>query len=171
MKKKLKGRLAMETDKFPKYSEMEFVSTDAFPMDESRAYANLGKGIRSVEFARIIDDKLFFVEAKSTIAHPDNSPELFDAEIFKISEKFIHSLNLLSAIEFGVVEEAMPAVFRAMEITSLVFCVVVRNHQPDWCRGVKRRLEEVLPLYIRKIWKPTLCVINYETAKKQQLAV
>jgi hypothetical protein len=161
----------MEKDKFPRYSGMDFVSTDAFPLEEAQAYTNLGKRIRSVEFVRIVEDKLFFVEAKTTIAHPDNSPESYEAEIGNISEKFVHSLSLLSAIEFGIVEEAMPEVFETLDIASLVFCVVVRNHEPEWCRRIKRRLEEVLPLYIRKIWQPTLYVMNYETAKRYHLAV
>ena len=66
----------MAEDKFPHFSSMEFISDDAYPIEDSWAYISLSdKGIRSVEFVRIINDKLLFIEARASIAHPDNSPE------------------------------------------------------------------------------------------------
>jgi len=40
----------METDRFPRYSGMEFVPDDAYPIEDSEAYSILGSGVRSVEY-------------------------------------------------------------------------------------------------------------------------
>ena len=160
----------MAEGKFPHFSNMEFIPDDAYPIETSGAYINLSdKGIRSVEFVRIINDRLLFVEAKASTAHPDSSPEPYSKQINEINEKFIHSLNLLSSIKVGITEESLPDSFHAERKLSLEFVLVIRNHEPEWCRRVKATLQQLLPEYLVKIWRPEVIVINYEKAKEYDL--
>jgi len=160
----------MKTDKFPIYSNMEFISVDAYLIEDSPVYEKLrDNGIRSVEFVRIKDNKMLFIEAKTTLANPDSSPNPYKKEIEEIYEKFIHSLSLLSAIEVGVIKEILPSAFNAHNKLSLIFILVIRNHRGEWCRPIKREIEQRLPIELKKIWQPTVLVINYEMAKKLQL--
>lgn len=163
----------MEKDNFPKFSGMQFIADDAFPIEDSEAYkkAKRGNGLRSVEFVRVMGGNLVFIEARSTVAHPDNSPEAYKKEVAEICEKFIHSLNLLSAIRIGIVEEMLPDAFSDGHRLCLFFTVVIRNHEDSWCRPIKRQLENLLPGYIKQIWQPKIFVINYEIAKQMQIAV
>jgi len=160
----------MVEDKFPHFSNMEFIPDDAYPIEDCGAYINLkNKGIRSVEFIRIINDRLIFIEAKESVAHPDNSPEPYNKQINEIYEKFVHSLNLLSSIKIGIIEESLPASFNSKRKLSLEFVLVVREHKPEWCRRVRATLNQLLPEYLVKIWRPEIIVINYEKAKEYEL--
>jgi hypothetical protein len=159
----------MGEDKFPRFSDMDFIPESTYAIEESRAFASVGNNVRTVEFVRMKDDKLLFVEARKTIANPDNSPEPYKREVYEICEKFIHSLNLFAAVEIGIIEDTVPEAFHSCNIVSLMFVLVVRNHKPKWCRPIKRELEQQLPAYLKKIWRPTVYVINYETAKKLEL--
>ena len=127
------------------------------------------KGIRSVEFVRIKDDKLLFIEARASVAHPDDSPEPFSKQVNEIYEKFLHSLNLFSSIKVGIIDESLPTPFNSESKLSLVFVLVIRDHKPDWCRKVKAELNQCLPKHLVKIWRPEVMVINYEKARKYDL--
>ena len=57
------------------------------------AYTHLGEGIKVVEFVyKQNDDKLFFVEAKSSSPKPSGAE--FKKYIEDISKKFVHSFDL-----------------------------------------------------------------------------
>jgi hypothetical protein len=159
----------MGTDKFPHYSGMDFVPDNTFVIEDVPARLACDEHIRSVEFIRRKDKNIIFIEAKSSFANPANSPAPYRAEANEICEKFIHSLSLLSAIKVGVVDEALPEQFDYSGKVSLMFILVVRDHKSEWCRPIKRALEQLLPVYIRKIWKPSVYVINSATAKKRNL--
>ncbi|GHV78768.1 hypothetical protein AGMMS49944_05590 [Spirochaetia bacterium] len=160
----------MVLDKFPRYSGMNFIPDNAYVIEESPARLACGGGIRSVEFIRRENMHLLFIEAKTTIAHPVNSPQPYENEIDEICEKFIHSLNLLSAVHIGVVADKLPECFEELEKVSLLFILVVRNHEQKWCRPIKRSIEQSLPVYFKKIWQPTIYVINHESAIKHCIA-
>ena len=157
----------------PNQSGMDFIADNAFHIEESGLYKNAGNGIRSVEFVRVKEDRLLFVEAKTTFPNSDNPSEenkaRFQEEIAEVCEKFIHSLNLLSSVEIGVVEGDYSDGFDIPENVLLVFMLVVKNHEFKWCKPIKGKLEAELPYYLKKIWKPTVYVINQSTALKQGL--
>ncbi|MDR1539555.1 MAG: hypothetical protein LBU32_16455 [Clostridiales bacterium] len=159
----------MGTDKFPHYSGMDFVPDNAFVIEDAPVRLTCGEHIRSVEFIRRKGTDLIFIEAKSSFANPASSPAPYRTEVSEICEKFIHSLNILSAIKVGAVDEALPAQFDYSGKASLMFILVVRDHKAQWCRPIKRELEQLLPVHIKKIWKPSVYVINSETARKQNL--
>ena len=154
-------------------SGMDFVADNAFHIETSQLYLNLGAGIKSVEFLRVIDNKLLFVEAKTTFPNPNNPSAdnlvRFHSEIDDICDKFIHSLNLLSSVEVGVAESVTDKEFALPGKVSLEFCLVIRNHEPEWCKDVEKAFMAAFPLYLKKIWKPTVYVINQEIATKWHL--
>jgi hypothetical protein len=161
----------MAADKFPCYSGMNFVSDNAYVIEDSPSRLVCGEGIRSVEFIRSMDKSLLFIEAKTTIANPMNSPEPYRKEINSLCEKFIHSLNMLLAVKVGVIQDSLPVGFFESNEITLKFVLVVRNHKSEWCRSVKRSIEQGLPEYLKKIWKPQVYVINNDTAVAHNITI
>lgn len=95
----------------------------------------------------------------------------FQNEIDEVCEKFIHSLNLLSSIKIGVNEEVFDDDFNLSDRYSLLFILVIKNHEIGWCKEVKRKLITSLPSYLKLIWKPEIYVINHKMALKRNLAM
>ena len=156
-------------------SDMNFIADNTFHIEKSNLYTDLGSGIKSVEFVRAKDNKLLFVEAKTTFPNPNNPSEenlkRFYSAIEEINDKFIHSLNLFSSVKVGVAENVFPTDFILPERFPLLFILVIKNHKPEWCRKIKLKIETSFPSYLKKIWKPTVYVINYEDAIKRNLAI
>jgi hypothetical protein len=163
MKKNWKGGLLVADTIIE--SVMEFISENAYHIEKSQAYQHLGASVRTVEFIRRKDSNLLFVEAKTTFPNPEN-PKRFEEEIDIICDKYIHSLNLFSSIKVGITDDVLPDIFSLLERQTLVFILVVRDHQPDWCRFIKNKISENFPPYIKKIWKPEIKVYNMDLAKK-----
>ena len=156
-------------------SGMDFIADNTFYIEASKVYANVGGGIKSVEFIRAKENKLLFVEAKTSFPNPDN-PSLgnytkFQEEINDICDKFIHSLNLYSSLKIGVNKEVFAYDFAPPEAISLVFILVIKNHEPSWCRKIKPKFISALPSYFKQIWKPEVYVINHKSAIQQNLSI
>jgi len=157
-------------------SDMEFVSENAFHIEQSQAYESIKQyGIDSVEFVRIKDHELLFIEAKASFPNPNNPDATnlarFDEEIGEIREKFIDSLELYSYILSGIAHEDLPDDFTPDKQMPLVFMLVIKDHKIEWCSPVQRALTGVIPKHIKKICKPEVRVINHEEAITQQLAI
>jgi len=156
-------------------SGMNFVADNAFHIEKSLLYTNLGDGVRSVEFVRGKANNLLFIEAKTTFPSPDNpSTEnfvKFQTQIDEICDKFIHSLNLFSSVKIGVAEDELSNDLILPEKISLVFILVIKNHEFKWCKPIREKLMTTLPLYLKKIWKPEIYVINKDVAAKYSLTV
>ena len=156
-------------------SGMDFIADNTFHIENSSIYVNIGKGIKSVEFIRAKEDKLLFVEAKTTFPNPDNPSaenyKRFQEEINNICDKFIHSLNIYASIKIGVNDEVFAADFAPPETISIVFILVIKNHKTSWCRKITPKIISMLPPYFKKIWKPEVYVFNHETAIKQNLTI
>ena len=154
-------------------SGMNFVATNAFHIEESDLYKSLSEGIRSVEFLRVKNEKLLFIEAKKSFPNPNNPDasniKNFQLELDEVCEKFIHSLNLFSSIKLGVSDNIFENNFILPEKVTLEFVLVIKNHELKWCKQVHSKLMTNMPKYIIKIWKPNVYVINYENAKKWRL--
>ena len=162
-------------DSVIKESGMDFIAENTFHIEKSELYRNLGESVRSVEFVRVKDDKLLFVEAKITFPNPNNpSVENFakyQAEIDEICDKFIHSLNLFSSVKVGVAKNAFTGDFVLPEKVTLMFILVIKEHELIWCKRIKETLMDALPLYLKRIWDPTVWVINQEVAAKYNLVI
>ena len=175
----------MQIDKFPEYSGMRFVVDNAYPIEDSQVCQTLStSGIRSVELIRCKSDKLLFVEAKSSFPNPGNiktnpdkknktGSELFKERVDEICDKFTHSLNLYSAIDVGVIEEILPEEFNPPERVSLVFVLVINDFEQSWCPPIEKAIKSQLndSFCMANIWKPTVYVINHETARRRKIIV
>ena len=154
-------------------SGMDFITENAFYIEKSELYTNLGDGVKSIEFVRIKDSKLLFVEAKTTFPNPNN-PNManlarYQSEIEDIRDKFIHSLNLLSSVEVGVAKKELGEDFALPKKVMLEFYLVIKKHESEWCKDIEKTLMAVFPPYFKKIWKPVIYVINQETAIKRDI--
>jgi hypothetical protein len=131
------------------------------------------QSLRSVEFVRAKGDKLLFVEARSSFANPNNidagNYAKFQSEVEKICEKFLHSLNMYASVEVGAAKVLFPDRFQPPTTVKLTFVLVVKDHEHGWCTPISESLVEALPIYLKKIWRPAVYVINQETAKKWHL--
>ena len=156
-------------------SDMIFIPDNTFHIEDSSLYKSLGEGIKSVEFVRIKDRDLMFVEARKSFPNPENidaeNLTKFHTQIDEISEKFLHSLNLLSSVEVGVANGNYPDDFILPDKLSLVFVFVIKDHETKWCRFIRLKLLENLPTYLKTIWRPEVFVINHQTAVNRKLAV
>ena len=156
-------------------SEMDFISDNAFYIEKSKLYTDIGKRIRSVEFVRVVNDKLLFVEARKSFPNPENTDDgnldKYNTQIEEICEKFVHSLNMLSSVEVGVARNGFTGDFSLQKKLSLVFVFVIKNHQTRWCRSIRKKFIDTLPDYLVTIWEPIVYVINHNTAIKHGLAV
>ena len=156
-------------------SDMNFFPDNTFHIEDSSLYKSLGEGVKSVEFIRVMEGSLLFIEARKTFPNPGNpdteNRTKFHMQIDEISEKFLHSLNLLSSVEVGVANGNYPDGFVLPDKLSIVFVFVIKNHETKWCRPIRQKLIETLPVYLKTIWKPKVFVINHQTATKRRLAV
>jgi len=156
-------------------SDMNFISENTFQIEKSEVYSSLEDGVKTVEYIRAIGDNLLFVEAKTTFPNPNNPGEgaldRFHSEVDAICEKFVHSLNLFSAVEVGVLHDVGAVDMVLPERASLAFFLVIKNHEEAWCKPIEVKLIACLPSYLKKIWKPNVHVINHQTAIKQNLAI
>jgi len=165
-------------------SNMDFIADNTFYIEKSPIYTDLGKSVKSVEFIRSKGAKLFFIEAKSSFPDPNNpnpnpqkenktGKELFKEEVIEICDKFVHSLNLYSAVDVGVIGNGFPTEFDPSPKVSLVFLLVIKGFQKSWCDVVERAIANKLreSVCIDKIWKPEISVINHEEAIMRKLSV
>jgi hypothetical protein len=159
------------TEIIPNVSGMNFIAVNAFHIEKSPQYAVVGENVRSVEFVRVMNNKLIFVEAKTTFANPENNDNQYKEEIDEICEKFIHSLNLYSSIVVGITDESFPNDFKPENKMSLVFIVVIKSHKSEWCRPIKMKIMSLLPSHLTAIWKPTVYVVNHQTAINKKISV
>ncbi|MDR0730458.1 MAG: hypothetical protein LBF63_02245 [Treponema sp.] len=151
-------------------SGMEFIANNVFRIEKSQALLDAGEGIKSVEFIRMVNDKLMFLEAKTTFPNPEKTDvNRFDEEVNDICKKFIHSIALYSSIVLGVHYEELPCAFVAESKKTIWFILVICNHELAWCRYIQTKIRSSLPDYLQKIWNPQVFVINKKSAMKYNL--
>jgi hypothetical protein len=158
-------------------SGMSFILDNAFRIEDSETYKALKReGVKTVEFVRALSgERLAFVEAKKSFANPDNplpgNLAKFESEAGEICEKFLHSLNLLASIKIGVHRETLPEIARNDTTMSLIFVLVVKDHDSKGCKMIETKIKKLLPSYLKTIWKPEICVVNHQRAVTLNLAV
>jgi len=153
-------------------SDMVFIADNAFHIEKSPEYTNLGNGVKSVEFVRVMNNNLLFIEARKTFPNPYSSKEnreRFKSQLSDICDKFVHSLNLFAAIKVGVTGYPTQRDFSLPERVSLFFVLVIKNHEPSWCKKIEPTLRAALPRHLMKIWRPKIYVVNQATAGKRGL--
>jgi hypothetical protein len=162
----------MAIDKFPIFSDMEFVPSDAFPIEDSPTRNRLVESNVIVDFVRQLGRELIFVEAKSSFPNPANreTSERFDEEVAAICEKFTVSLKLFAAAKVGVTEDILPDVMTTSDKVQITLALVIRRFENEaWCVPVQKALMRSLPDEIRKLWRPNVKVYTPESAKEYAL--
>ena len=125
-------------------SDMFFIKDNTFRIEKSPVHESVkSNGIKVVEFIRVKENELIFVEAKTSLHNPEKgekSGEYFRQEVEEIRDKFIHSLNLFSSIKVGIRDAAFADDFVLPTKGSLVFVLVVKEHENKDCRIIKTTL-------------------------------
>ena len=158
-------------------SGMYFIRNNAFRIEKSDVHEKVkSNGIKVVEFIRIIENQLHFIEAKKSLHDPSSGERairFFKEEVEKICDKFLHSLNLFASVKIGVYEESFPDDFILPKNVLLVFALVVKEHDKSQCKltndALVKSLKQAMPRYWMRIWNPVTQVVNHEMAIKQNL--
>lgn len=149
-----------------------FECSHVFQIEKSELYKNL-HNIKTVEFILENNNKLQFIEAKSSSPKPvpDNLVR-FEEFIDEISQKFLHSLNLYYTGVLGRHGSAndLPDPMKKInhQQVSIKFILVIKNHQDEWLLPIKDALERKMSS-ISSIWESQVAVINAKTAQKYKL--
>lgn len=159
----------------------EFASEDVFQMEHSKLHASFGDGIKTVEFVLLKDDnKILFVEAKTTCPNRDNryeseeKAEKFEEYFEDISDKFIDSLQMMlnAYLQRNKYVDGIGNNLMKQGICSKVkfcFVLVIKNaDNEEWLAGPKEELEMRL-LRWRKLWNVNIAVLNEKLAVKYGL--
>ena len=149
-------------DKYPQYSGMDFIphGTD-YVIEESLAYTNIGKNVKTVEFMRSIDARLWFIEAKFN----KDFVGKFNERKREVYDKFLHSLSLYCAVKIGLIADKLPD---SAGLRGVVFALIINDCESDDCHKIQEVLKTMLNPYL-KIWKADISVFNHATAKLYRL--
>ena len=149
------------------HSKMGFIYDNVFPIEERGLNVRLGEGIRTVEFIRCMKGKLVFVEARTTFAQTDGIDisvgKSLQTQTQEIVEKFIHSLNMYTAIKIGVIDEPMRNHGTPDKI-SVVFVLVVKRGTSQGCRKLSKIISSKIPSWFTKIWGLEVYAVSGQTA-------
>jgi hypothetical protein len=129
--------------------------------------------IRTVEFIRFRNNEIQFIEAKSKINHYVE----FESNIKEISEKFIHSLNMLAAIFMKTVllngkgNDCLPKKINSLKTPFNITFIVIDRTEDDLeqLSQIQETITEQIPTFIKTIWKPTILVLNAELALEEKI--
>jgi len=143
-----------------------FESDNTFCIEGSNFHLEQCKNVKSVEFITLHDNNiLYFVEAKRTAPNPDapENKENVDKYFHDLTGKIQQSIDMLVSKEVGVNVDAdneFPACFggSAFSKYKLIFLLIIRNSQKEWCSDVQTKLQREL-LALRKIWKLEVIVL------------
>jgi hypothetical protein len=149
-------------DKYPQYSGMSFIPHETdYIIEKSSAYTNVGGNVKTVEFVRNIDTKLWFFEAKFN----KDFVGKFNERKREVYDKFLHSLSLYCAVRLGLIADKLHDL---PELRGVVFALIINDCAPDDCRKIQEVLKTMLNPYL-KIWKADISVFNNDAARQNRL--
>ena len=158
----------------------EYPDEQCYKIENSSVHKHAGENVKSVEFIYLKKKNLVFLEAKSSCPHPDSrenadkeKAKKYEEYFSRITEKFIDSLNMFSALKLGKYDydEGVGQLIRDTDDfkqTTFVFMLVIGNAEEGWLGGPKAELEKRL-LKINGIWKSKVLVLNSELAERHGL--
>lgn len=153
----------------------EYRAEQVFRIENSKIHNQVGNGIKSVEFVLLKgENKIFFVEAKSSSPRAETSWERYQEFLNEVTEKFVHSFNMLCALFFrrlndnGEMGAELKSVSQAE--ADFIFILVIRGHKEAWLLPLQEELNSKLR-YHKSIWKSRVIVMNDEIAKKYHLII
>lgn len=148
-----------------------FSEDQIYRIEKADAYIDLGEGVKAVEFVyRQRQDKLFFIEAKSSSPMPKG--EKFENYIGDIAEKFLHSFGLWLTLYLkrrtDKISPNMLDIPVASHAFRFIFILVINGHRKEWLPPIKAAIARQMMAEI-KIWKHEVIVINDEQARERGL--
>lgn len=151
-----------------------FDDSCVFWAEKSKLYKKVGKNkVKTVEFVLAEDNKLQFLEAKSSSPKPTrDSTTKFDDFINEIFLKFLHSINLYYSGILGRHETSndIPEEIKGIDNQeiSIKFILVIKGHEIDWLPPIQEALDQKM-VPISAIWNSNVAVINDTMAEKYKL--
>ena len=149
-----------------------FHASNVFWVEKSELYQKVrNREVKTVEFILAEDNKLQFLEAKSSSPRPvaDNKIK-FDDFIDEIALKFLHSINLHYSGILGRHEEIndIPDKIKLMDNSQVsIKCIlVIKGHEMAWLPPIQVALNRKM-ISISSIWNFEIAVINDSMAEKQ----
>lgn len=150
-----------------------FEEENLFHIEKSPLREILGKGLKSVEFITLKEQKVIFLEAKSSFPNPHNktSEEEFQKYYDDIGQKLIDSFKIFLPGIMGMWEDApeigenLKSIFPIRDY-KLEFILVITSEgiREEWLGSPKLELEKELIEY-RKIWNMEIKVLTQDLAK------
>lgn len=157
----------------------EYEEEQVFHLEKSNQYEEKLKsnGIKSCEFILRRDNKLYFVEAKTSCPRQiiadtsEEKREKYNEYIQDIALKMRHSLTLYSNILLErYTKEGVPELLREKNMSNLEIrlVLVVKNAEKEWLIPFQDVFRKVLRDELR-IWKiPSFSIINEATAREKR---
>lgn len=144
-----------------------------FKIENSQIHNRMGTGIKSVEFILLKgEDKIFFVEAKSSSPKAETSWERYQEFLNDITEKFIHSFNMLCAWYLGRIDDGGQVGTELKMATyadaGFIFVLVIRGHRAEWLLPLQEELNQKMRSH-NSIWKSRVIVMNDSIAREYYL--
>ncbi|EGR0774562.1 hypothetical protein EW121_09725 [Vibrio cholerae] len=155
----------------------QFSVEDCYQIEHSQGHNSLGQGFKMVEFTYLTDQKLFVVEAKSSIPKPTNQPD-YDDYWCEIFEKFENALllQMMAYVKRNSVANAeLPINHKDMDWqqTSLQLRLVIPTVPTQHLTQITDKFRLKLSK-LKKLWniKDThIFVLNEEMARREGLLV
>lgn len=146
-----------------------------FKIENSHLHTSVGFGVKSVEFVLLRgSDKIFYVEAKSSSPRSETSWGRYQEFLDEITEKFVHSFDMLCAWRFGRLNDGGEISDDLRSVVcadaKFVFILVIHGHKREWLLPLQDELRKKLR-YHYSIWKSTVIVMNEEIAKGYHLVI
>ncbi|MBS5607641.1 hypothetical protein DWX10_28710 [Clostridium sp. AF18-27] len=146
-----------------------------FKIENSQMHKEAGSRVRSVEFILLKGKNgLWFIEAKSSSPKSETSWDRYQEFIGEITEKFIHSFNMLCAWYLGRLSDydEIGTDLKAItgKMADFVFVLVIRGHKMEWLLPLQEELRQKLK-YHNSIWNSKIIVMNDEIAREYHLII
>lgn len=154
-----------------------FTSDDCYEIEHSKGHNSLGQGFKMVEFTYLTNQKLFVVEAKSSIPRATNQPN-YDQYWEEILEKFENAL-MLQVMAYlrrnPAADTELPLQHKTMDWqqTSLQLRLVIPTVPDQHLPPITDKFRQCLNK-LKKLWniKDThIFVLNESKARQQGLLV
>lgn len=148
---------------------------ECYHIENSSVYKRNQEGMKMVEFLLLRDNKLWFVEARSSTPHHLNQKAFIDY-IDEIQQKMVNALVLFLGVflgRHGGSIDTLSREFRAIDFGSLDFklVVIVKNFHVDGmvqlANGLRSALRPILKAF--GIKPNLLCIFNEEMARNKGL--
>lgn len=150
-----------------------FPEESCYKVEDSGTHKSLGTGIKICECIVKHNEKVLFIEAKTSFAKPGNK-EGFSEGIQEIVEKFRNSILVYAGILVDrpyMEREELPSELTLVAVRRVPMkCyLLIKNHEKEWLPPVDEALNQAL-LSVRKTFAiADIKVMNAEMALKYHL--